>query len=237
MADVIREPAREVPVLHDTEVLVAGAGISGLYAALEAAAAGARTTLVDEYSAVGGNYGPGLGSRHDLWQAPQQHDRGLGGQVGDFLDRLDARGGIKTFDFISGGDNVPWRWDGMAHIPVIDRNEFQRLALQRLRDLDVALLLSTTVAGAIVEDGHVRGVIFETGEGRRAITAKVVIDTTGEADVAAAAGAADRGRLRQRRSRLRTLLPRRGRGLGNLRGVPGRRARQAAERRGTALGG
>ena len=189
MANVIHEPAREVPVLHDTEVLVAGAGISGLYAALEAAAAGARTTLVDEYSAVGGNYGPGLGSRHDLWQAPQQHDRGLGGQVGDFLDRLDARGGIKTFDFISGGDNVPWRWDGMARIPVIDRNEFQRLALQRLRDLDVSLLLSTTVAGAIVDDGHVRGVIFETGEGRRAITAKVVIDTTGEADVAAAAGA------------------------------------------------
>ena len=152
-----------------------------------------RTTLVDEYSAVGGNYGPGLGSRHDLWQAPQQHDRGLGGQVGDFLDRLDARGGIKTFDFISGGDNVPWRWDGMAHIPVIDRNEFQRLALQRLRDLDIALLLSTTVAGAIVEDAQVGGVVFETGEGRRAITAKVVIDTTGEADVAAAAGRPDRG--------------------------------------------
>ena len=107
----------------------------------------------------------------------------------DFLDRLDARGGIKTFDFISGGDNVPWRWDGMAQIPVIDRNEFQRLALQRLRDLDIALLLSTTVAGAIVEDAQVGGVVFETGEGRRAITAKVVIDTTGEADVAAAAGA------------------------------------------------
>ena len=61
MADVIHEAARDVPVLHDTEVLVAGAGISGLFAALEAAAAGARTTLVDEYSAVGGNYGPGLG--------------------------------------------------------------------------------------------------------------------------------------------------------------------------------
>ena len=61
MTRVVHEPAREVPVLHETEVLVAGAGIAGLYAALEAAAHGARTTLVDEYSTVGGNYGPGLG--------------------------------------------------------------------------------------------------------------------------------------------------------------------------------
>lgn len=189
MSRVVHEPAREVPVLHETEVLVAGAGIAGLYAALEAAAHGARTTLVDEYSTVGGNYGPGLGSRHDLWQSPRLHERGLGGQVGEFLAELDRRGGIRTFDFISGGDNVPWRWNGMAPIPVIDRNEFQRLALQRLRELDVSLLLSTTVAGAIVEDDAVRGVFVETPDGRRAVLARVVVDTTGEADVAAAAGA------------------------------------------------
>ena len=187
--DYIREPARDVPVLHDTDVLVAGAGISGLFAALESAAYGARTTVVDEFSSVGGNYGPGLGSRHDLWQSPKQDDRGLGGQVGAFMDALDARGGLKKFDFISGGDNVNWRWDAMDPIPVIDRDEFQRLALQRLRELNVVLLLSTTVAGAIVTDGTVGGVFIETGEGRRAVTAKVVIDTTGEADVAAAAGA------------------------------------------------
>ena len=189
MTRVVHEPARQVPVLHDTEVLVAGAGIAGLYAALESAAHGARTTLVDEYSSVGGNYGPGLGSRHDLWQSPRLHERGLGGQVGDFLAELDRRGGIRTFDFISGGDNVPWRWNGMAPIPVIDRNEFQRLALQRLRELGVSLLLSTTVAGAIVEDGTVGGVFVETPDGRRAVLARVVVDTTGEADVAAAAGA------------------------------------------------
>ncbi len=189
MTEVIHEPARAVPVLHETEVLVAGAGIAGLFAALESAAQGARTTLVDEYSMVGGNYGPGLGSRHDLWQSPTFRDRGLGGQVGAFLRELERRGGIKTFDFISGGDNVPWRWQGMAPIPVIDRNEFQRLALQRLRELDVALLLSTTVAGAVVQNGAVGGVFVETPDGRRAVRAQVVVDTTGEADVAAAAGA------------------------------------------------
>jgi len=106
---------------------------------------------------------------------------------GDGLEEVFRSYGVE--DFISGGDNVPWRWNGMAPIPVIDRNEFQRLALQRLREREVSLLLSTTVAGAIVEDGAVRGVFVETPEGRRAVLARVVVDTTGEADVAAAAGA------------------------------------------------
>ena len=42
---------------------------------------------------------------------------------------------------------------------------------------------------AIVQDGRIRGVICETKAGREAILADMVIDTTGDLDVAAAAGA------------------------------------------------
>ncbi len=62
----VHEPAREVPVLLDVDVIVAGAGIAGLFAALAAAQHGARTVLIDRFGSVGGNYGPGLGARHDL---------------------------------------------------------------------------------------------------------------------------------------------------------------------------
>jgi len=56
----VAEPARRVPVSHEVEVAVAGAGVAGCFAAIAAARHGARTLLVDRFGTVGGNIGPGL---------------------------------------------------------------------------------------------------------------------------------------------------------------------------------
>jgi flavin-dependent dehydrogenase len=53
----------------------------------------------------------------------------------------------------------------------------------------VRLLLHSWVVGTLVEDGAVRGVVFESKQGRRAILAKVVVDASGDLDVCAYAGA------------------------------------------------
>ena len=59
MADeaCVEEPAKKVPVVRDVDVVVAGAGISGLLAALSAGRSGARTVLVDRFGTVGGSIG------------------------------------------------------------------------------------------------------------------------------------------------------------------------------------
>jgi hypothetical protein len=66
--------------------------------------------------------------------------------------------------------------------------KFELLTL--LLDAGVKLLLHTAVVGSLTDDGRVTGVIVESKAGRAAIRAGVVIDTTGDGDLAAAAGAA-----------------------------------------------
>ena len=52
---VITEPARQTPVIHNTDVLVVGSGPGGLAAALAAARAGVQVCLVERFGCFGGN--------------------------------------------------------------------------------------------------------------------------------------------------------------------------------------
>jgi hypothetical protein len=60
--------------------------------------------------------------------------------------------------------------------------------MRMLVEANVRLLLHAWCTAPIVEGGVVRGAIFESKEGRYAALAKVVVDTTGDADLIARAG-------------------------------------------------
>ena len=73
--------------------------------------------------------------------------------------------------------------------PTIDPEALKTLSMRMVDEAKVRLLLHAWCTAPIVKERVVQGAIFESKEGRHAIVAKVVVDTTGDADLVAAAGA------------------------------------------------
>ncbi len=179
----ITEPARQTPVLAECDVLVVGAGPAGLAAAVSAAGQGARVLLVERYGFLGGmgtaaavtNFAGLYGRRSGQMQ------RLVGGVCTELIDRIDALGGL----------NEPQ--DGMAgRIRVLsyDVAAYKCAADQWLTDAGVQVLFHALACAVQVEAGLIQSVVLETRSGRRAVRARQVIDASGDADVAALAGAA-----------------------------------------------
>ena len=185
----IIEPEKSLPVVDEVDVIVAGGGIAGVFAALAAGQNGAKTILIERLGLLGGNYGPGLGVRDDLWQHPSIQAAGLGGIVGQFMDRLGAMGGMGQFAFTGGGDSNDWSWPGIHEFPTIDNEAFIYLALKMLGEVGVTVVVNTAVSGVTMDGNRLTGLVVENRSGRQVFMAQVVIDTTGEAEVAYHAGA------------------------------------------------
>ncbi len=192
------EPAREIPVFAETDVLVVGGGPAGITAAIAAARLGADVLLAERYNHLGGLSTGGL----VIWI-----DR-----MTDWFGRLIIRGLAEEFmarlpqNAIQGPPHRDWgsrdaqtaaywaqrtaAYHGIVTwSPTIDPEALKTLSMQMAGEARVRLLLHAWCAAPITEDGVVKGAIFESKEGRHAILAKIVVDTTGDADLIARAGA------------------------------------------------
>ena len=146
-------------------MIVCGAGPAGICAAVAAARQGAKVALLERYGVPGGNLTCG-------------HVGPILGMVGKgtMRDELMALLEVPDNDMIG---RV-----GVAH----DMQRAKTVLTEFIHHENIEVYLQTMAADALVEDHRVTGVVISTKEGLLALEGKVVVDATGDGDVAAFAG-------------------------------------------------
>jgi hypothetical protein len=170
-----------MPVHSESDVVVAGGGPSGLIAALAAARAGAKTLLVEQYGFLGGmataaSVGPFSPFHYD----DQQITMGIPQEL---VERLMAAGGS------TGHLKCVPEYGSGSYMAYFDREVYKAVAFDMMKESGVRLLLHTFVAGAVVDNDRVKGLLVANKSGLLHVLGKVIVDATGDGDVAARAGA------------------------------------------------
>jgi hypothetical protein len=168
----IEEPARRIPVLAETDVLVVGGGPGGLSAALAAAREGVDTMLVERHGCFGGVITQAMIGTL-AWYRSSAETVDAGGIGAEFERRAKEMGASQTVFFYE----------------IVDTEVFKHIADQMVQEAGIVPMLHCSTVDALMEGDTVKGVITESKSGRAAILARRVIDATGDADIACRAGA------------------------------------------------
>ena len=162
------EAEKTLPVADEVDVLVAGGGPAGVGAAISAARNGAKTMLIEHFNCLGGIATSGLMSH---WTGDSE-----GPIYEDILNRCQSQ---------------PWPGENLEnHLwQTINHEKLKLVLFDMLEEAGVILQLHTDAVDVIMDGSRITGVIIQSKSGREAIMAKVVIDCTGDGDVAARAGA------------------------------------------------
>ncbi len=180
----VTEDPRTLPVSYDVDVVVLGGGVAGLAAALAAAERGSRVLVIERGNCLGGTATAGMMT---LFYTPYRCAHGIPKRI---FDRLIAAGGAFPGEIIS-----------------FDHEIFKTVAFEMVAEKGIELLLHTVCADVIMDGSRVRGLVIENKGARSAVLGNVLIDASGDADIAARAGApVMKGRDSDQKMRPMTLL-------------------------------
>ncbi len=166
----IHEAARSIPVIHDADVLVLGGSCTGVFAAIRAARLGCRVAIVEKAGCFGG---VATLSLVNIWHSPKdtvQKKQIIAGMTVETIDRLRRR------KCVIDGDSPFWAWTFNAAELQIELDEL-------VRESKITPFLHTQFVSPHVVDGKLVAAIVENKTGRQAITARMFIDATGDADL------------------------------------------------------
>lgn len=202
----IVESAKNIDVIHETDVIVVGGGPAGIGAALAAGRTGAKTVLIDRFGSLGGIQTQGCNPQFSFVD-PELHK----GICTELIDRLVKQGAIMNMDNVPLVERARMKDVLMKLVPqdklpkrlvqseagywgrwgwIFDIEAYKFLLDNMMQEAGVTVFYHALGAAAIREGSTLKGVIIESKEGRKAVLGKVVIDATGEGDVIYQSGAA-----------------------------------------------
>ena len=195
--------AGNLPVVATSDVVVVGGGAAGVSAAVSAARNGCSVTLLERYHHLGGMASGGMVLvLDDMVNGPEITVAGI---VDEFIGRMEKEGMAVTppVEDRYASDEMYRKWarwgvhdfhqakkpQPIVYATAFDPDAWKRTSLDLVRENNINLRLHSWFSDAIVEDGAIRGVVCQTKLGRQVIRGDIVIDTTGDLDVACGAGA------------------------------------------------
>ncbi len=161
-----------------TDVLVVGSGSAGATAAIAAAQQGARVALIERYGFMGGTSTQVLDTFYGFFTPGSQPLKVVGGVPDQVVSALMEKGKALY------RPNTYGAGQGITYDPEALKIVWESLAQQA----DVRALYHTLVLDVVRDKERVTGVIAANKSGLMQIDAGVIIDATGDADLAVAAG-------------------------------------------------
>lgn len=191
------EFARDLDVIAEPDVLVAGLGCAGLGAALAAGRAGLKTLAVETSGFAGGYItnvmGPTLDGAFDVVTG----ERVVGGIVTEILTEVAGIAPHELDGHFTNGGQVPRGNVDIGKPPVaankrgvsLNLETFKRFADMQLQAAGVSVLFHARNSAVIRENNRITGVVVASKGGLGIVRPRYVIDATGDADLAHWAGA------------------------------------------------
>jgi len=185
-------PERKVPVLAEADVVVCGGGTAGISAAFCAARHGAKVVLLERWPSIGGMATNAL---VNIWHTSDRTKQVIFG----FAQEAIERGGT----FVHRDRDFPKHPETHWFEPEGIRVVFHEM----LAEAGVRVFCDLKAVESIVEGDRLRGVLVDTKTGRKAVLGRIVIDASGDGDVAANAGVPfDFGRASDGRAQGMTMI-------------------------------
>ncbi len=211
MIKTYREPGREIPVQDECDILIVGGGAAGHSAAVAAARAGAKNIVIMErYGYMGGDATGGYVIMvPNLSWYDKSFVRGIQEEWFTRLEKIPGAVRGPSLDKIGLTDPAlihPWKaihdcvsrggYGGakpscLVRAVYFEPNQLKIEMDKMLLEHKEAIRVQYHSWGTrpIMDGNTIKGIIYESKEGRKAIFAKIVIDATGDGDIFSQAGA------------------------------------------------